>query len=382
MTNLPINVSTAPAQVSSPSASSSDAASQDSQGFGEVLARQVADSTSSAASNDKTADKAGKDTVLSLITADDNTAVVPDITSALPADMIAALLVQQNANGVPTPISNSAPAPTLVNGLLKSIASNVPLATAMATSSSNKAASISPPTIAESPVLPQLAPTALDLSHMPATADTQAKPDFTGTLQGMGKNEIASLSSVNSSNKPGIAELSAAIQQPAVASPTQIPQNNVPIVSVAIANSLSISTPMNQPGWSNELGQKITWLATQNNQSAELHLNPPQLGPLDVVLKVSGDQATALFTSPHAAVRDAIELALPKLREMLADNGIMLGNATVSDQASKKGQDDFARAQQGAGNSAAPVAEVEAVGHQGGRVTAIRHHNGLVDTFA
>jgi flagellar hook-length control protein FliK len=97
---------------------------------------------------------------------------------------------------------------------------------------------------------------------------------------------------------------------------------------------VTVNTPVNQDKWSDEFSQKITWLASSNkDQTAELHLNPPQLGPVDVVIKVSGDQATALFTSPHAAVRDAIEQAMPRLRDMMADNGIMLGNATVSDQA-------------------------------------------------
>lgn len=93
-----------------------------------------------------------------------------------------------------------------------------------------------------------------------------------------------------------------------------------------------LGTPLANPAWGEEFGQRITWMATQREHTAELHLNPPNLGPLDVVLSVSGDQATAMFTSPHAAVRSAVEQALPKLREMLADNGIMLGNATVGDQ--------------------------------------------------
>lgn len=83
----------------------------------------------------------------------------------------------------------------------------------------------------------------------------------------------------------------------------------------------------------NSARRSLGWLLPIKDQTAELHLNPPQPGPLDVVINVSGDQATALFTSSHAAVRDAIEQVMPKLRGMLADNGIMLGNATVSDQA-------------------------------------------------
>ncbi|HEU0282236.1 MAG TPA: flagellar hook-length control protein FliK, partial [Gallionella sp.] len=115
-----------------------------------------------------------------------------------------------------------------------------------------------------------------------------------------------------------------------------------PTISAAIPGMLTnntsisapptIATPLGNNGWADEFSQKISWISTQQNQVAELHLNPPNLGPLDVVLEISDNQATALFTSPHGAVRDAVENALPKLREILADNGITLGNTTISDQ--------------------------------------------------
>ena len=127
-------------------------------------------------------------------------------------------------------------------------------------------------------------------------------------------------------------------------------------------------------------------MVTQQNQVAELHLSPPDLGPLDVVLKINGNQATALFTSPHSAVRDAVENALPKLREILADNGIMLGNATVSDQSRQdRGADRTlnqgfgAPAQRGNLDGAEITTEPTATNAQN---IAVRRHNGMVDTFA
>lgn len=145
----------------------------------------------------------------------------------------------------------------------------------------------------------------------------------------------------------------------------------------------TVATPLSHPKWGDDFNQKITWLATQNEQSAELHLNPPQLGPIDVVLKVSGDQATAFFTSPHAAVRDAVEQALPKLRDMLADSGINLGNASVSDQAPRDQQSAFAQKQAQTGSTSGAVSDnITPVAQQGVRSAAVTRHNGLVDTFA
>lgn len=146
----------------------------------------------------------------------------------------------------------------------------------------------------------------------------------------------------------------------------------------------SVNTPLHDTRWPGDFSQKVTWLSTTQNQVAELSLNPPDLGPLNVVLKITDNQATALFTSPHGSVREAVENAMPKLREMLADSGITLGNATVSDQAPReRDTGSFTGSRPSHGDSRAegdartedslpaPVA--------GGRAS---RHNGMIDTFA
>lgn len=92
----------------------------------------------------------------------------------------------------------------------------------------------------------------------------------------------------------------------------------------------SVQPPVGASGWGDALGQKVVWMAGQHQQVAELHLNPPNLGPMEVRLTISNDQVSALFVSHQPAVREAIEAAMPRLREMFADSGMMLGNATVS----------------------------------------------------
>lgn len=147
----------------------------------------------------------------------------------------------------------------------------------------------------------------------------------------------------------------------------------------------TIQTPVNQPGWGEEFAQKINWISTQKNQVAELHLNPPDLGPLDVVLKVTDNQATALFSSPHGAVREAIESALPRLRESLADSGITLGQATVSDQAPQdRGQQERQHTAGGRGleTGGESGADTALASVSGSVTTAVPRHNGLFDTFA
>lgn len=146
-------------------------------------------------------------------------------------------------------------------------------------------------------------------------------------------------------------------------------------VSAPPAN-IKIAAPLGSRAWPDEFSQKISWVSTQQNQVAELHLNPPDLGPMSVVLSISDNQATALFTSPHSAVRDAIENAMPKLRESLAENGIMLGNATVSDQPSRDSNSSGFMNQR---RETPGITETE----KSPPITIpVRRHLGVVDTFA
>jgi flagellar hook-length control protein FliK len=47
---------------------------------------------------------------------------------------------------------------------------------------------------------------------------------------------------------------------------------------------------------------------------------------------MNGDQATAIFTSPNPAVREALEASLQRLREVLADAGVSLGQTQVGSE--------------------------------------------------
>lgn len=115
------------------------------------------------------------------------------------------------------------------------------------------------------------------------------------------------------------------------AAPVMLPSHQMTAVAEARGNlTATVQVPVGNAGWDNALGQKVVWMAGQQQQVAELHLNPPHLGPMEVRLSISNDQVSALFVSHQPAVREAIEAAMPRLREILADSGMMLGNATVS----------------------------------------------------
>jgi flagellar hook-length control protein FliK len=101
--------------------------------------------------------------------------------------------------------------------------------------------------------------------------------------------------------------------------------------------------------WDNQVSQRIVYMVGKE-QAATLTLNPPDLGPVQIVLNVTNDQATVAFSSDQLDVRQALENALPRLREMMSESGIALSNATVDanvpDQRQQQ-QDSDRRAQGG-----------------------------------
>lgn len=148
----------------------------------------------------------------------------------------------------------------------------------------------------------------------------------------------------------------------------------------------AITARIGSSSWANEFSQTITWISTQQNQTAELQLNPPDLGPLNVVLKIIDNQLTAQFISPHSAVREAVENSLPKLRDILADNNIVLGNTTVSDQAphdrSAWGFMDQSSNPEEQRKTSKHAIEPDKTSSTTTPIVPARRHNGILDTFA
>jgi flagellar hook-length control protein FliK len=95
-------------------------------------------------------------------------------------------------------------------------------------------------------------------------------------------------------------------------------------------NRPALALPVGHPQWADELGQRLIWMHGKAIQAAEIHLNPPHLGPVAVRIEMHDDQASIQFASPHAAVREAIEAALPRLKELLDAHGLPVSQVEVA----------------------------------------------------
>ncbi len=101
-----------------------------------------------------------------------------------------------------------------------------------------------------------------------------------------------------------------------------------------------VSIPVRDAAWGEQIGERVLLMAGKQMTSAEIRLTPAELGPLRVQVTVDDGAANVTFQAQHAVTREAIEQALPRLRELLAENGLSLGEASVGEQGVAEGQRD------------------------------------------
>ena len=92
------------------------------------------------------------------------------------------------------------------------------------------------------------------------------------------------------------------------------------------------------PGMSEAVVDKVMWLSSQNLKSAEIQLDPAELGRLEVRIELNKDQAAQVtFVSANANVRDQLEGQAHRLRELFAQQGMNQLDVNVSDQSMARG---------------------------------------------
>lgn len=105
------------------------------------------------------------------------------------------------------------------------------------------------------------------------------------------------------------------------------------------ANAVPVAMPLNQPlamhqgGWTEGLVNRVMYLSSQNLKSAEIKLEPAELGRLDIRVHMTPEQqAQITFTSGNVVVREALENQASRLKEMFAEQGLAQPDVNVADQ--------------------------------------------------
>ncbi|MEL7044959.1 MAG: flagellar hook-length control protein FliK, partial [Pseudomonadota bacterium] len=111
----------------------------------------------------------------------------------------------------------------------------------------------------------------------------------------------------------------------------------------------SLSRAPEEPEFAGELTTRMKVLVRDGVREARINLHPAELGRLQVTVSTEGDQARISFMAETSAARDAIEQSLPRLRDMLEQNGLQLAQSDVGQQSLAQGRRDD-------GGEAGPVA--------------------------
>lgn len=167
----------------------------------------------------------------------------------------------------------------------------------------------------------------VDASPLTAAVDPKQAAAFSAQMAGVAATLVADQAPVRAD---GVAAL---IADAPTLTPVAHPATITPAVMTP-ASLIPAPAPLLQPasagaGYGDELGTNIVWLAEQRIGHAQLQVTPDHLGPIEVRLQLDGARVHAEFYSAQADVRHALEASLPRLRDLLGQHGLQLGQADV-----------------------------------------------------
>ena len=134
-----------------------------------------------------------------------------------------------------------------------------------------------------------------------------------------------------------------------------------------------------KPEGQQQLTEKVRWMINSRNISAEIRLDPPDLGGMNIKVNLSGDSASVSFIVQSQHARDALDQAVPRLREMLEEHGIELGQSSVHQESAgddgQAEQDSLANNSNDSGN----LAQQSQDGIQDSNEDGLLGHNDVIE---
>ena len=170
---------------------------------------------------------------------------------------------------------------------------------------------------------------------MPLKLD-QVVQQLTNTLGVLGMNPLTNPSQVVDTYSTGMSGAIDLIRQNSEVSVGQLEQTKLP-PHTSFDKSVNLFKPEGQQ----QLAEKVRWMNNNRQISAELRLDPEDLGAVQVKISMNGDSATVSMVVQSTQAREALEQATPRLREMLAEQGLSLGESSVNQDNSAGEQGAF-----------------------------------------
>ncbi|HAS6393022.1 TPA: flagellar hook-length control protein FliK [Vibrio vulnificus] len=116
------------------------------------------------------------------------------------------------------------------------------------------------------------------------------------------------------------------------------------------------SMPLTRELANEQVAEKVQMMMSKNLKQLDIRLDPPELGRMQIRMTMNNDIANVHFTVTNPQARDIIEQTLPRLREMLAQQGMQLADSSVQQQASGQQQRQYSADGQGNGQQSSRFA--------------------------
>ncbi len=124
------------------------------------------------------------------------------------------------------------------------------------------------------------------------------------------------------------------IALPSVSGPQSI--NSQAATSASVFGGQMLDAAASKADAAAQLGQRIQWMLGSNARRANIQIDPPELGSVQIQVSQEDRQTTVSFVTQNANARELIEQSLPRLREHLENLGIELADANVEQQSNKQ----------------------------------------------
>ncbi|MGI2171660.1 flagellar hook-length control protein FliK [Shewanella sp. MF05960] len=198
--------------------------------------------------------------------------------------------------------------------------------------------------------------TRIDGNIQPVAAEVKAleKADFSVVLDSVaGKRANESSVNVNSANNgldmfADVSEVdNKSLQNQS--SFTPVHKSEVPQFQLSLRPQSEAGSQMQEmiQKFSPVMKQQLITMVSNGIQQAEIRLDPPELGHLTVKIQIQGDQTQVQFHVAQSQTRDLVEQAIPRLRDMLASEGLQLTDSKVSQGGSGREQQQESSEHQG-----------------------------------
>lgn len=134
-----------------------------------------------------------------------------------------------------------------------------------------------------------------------------------------------------------------------------------PVKTSPLKNLAQMELNFSNQNWSQSVAEKAANMVAQKITTADIQLDPPELGQLHIRVQVNHDQATVNFVAATPQVRDALDSSLMRLKEMLQEQGLDLVDSNVSDQSAGEGSNADKQEEQQQGYLGSSYSEDEAL---------------------